>query len=110
MSPGNYRLRIFAKNSNYDKLVVIRVISVPDTSYGCAVNLINDAVTVSDGGATIQFAGVGDVTEFACFLDGEVLNDECKFNSLISPWGFLPQVDMLLTFNACCMILEIPTL
>jgi hypothetical protein len=76
VSPGNYRLRIFAKNSNYDTLVVIRVISVPDTSYGCAVNLINDGVTVSDGGATIQFTGVGDMSAFTCFLDGEFYTDE----------------------------------
>ena len=78
VSPGNYRLRIFAKNSNYDSVVVRRVVSVPDTAYGCAVNLINDGVTVSDGGVTIQFAGVGGLTDFACFLDGEVLNDGCK--------------------------------
>ena len=84
VSPGNYRLRIFAKNSNYDTLVVIRVISVPDTSYGCAVNLINDGVTVSDGGATIQFTGVGDMTAFTCFLDGEIYSDECKFLPLSS--------------------------
>lgn len=82
MSAGNYRLRIFAKTSNYDTLVVIRVISVPDTTYGCAVNLINDGVTVSDGGATIQFTGVGGLSGFVCFLDGEVYNDECKLSPI----------------------------
>ena len=78
VSPGSYRLRIFAKSSNYDNLVVSRLISVPDTSYGCAVNLINDGVTVSDGGVGVQFASVGGATSFARFLDGQALSDECK--------------------------------
>ena len=78
LSPGYYRLRIFAKNSNYDSVVVRRLIAVPDSSYGCAVNLINGGFTVSDDSVTIQFAGSGALTGYACFLDNDAYDAECE--------------------------------
>ena len=80
LSPGYYRLRIFAKN-NYDSVVVRRLIAVPESSYGCAVNLINGGFTVSDDSVTIQFAGSGALTGYTCFLDylgNDAYDTECE--------------------------------
>lgn len=78
MSPGYYRLIIVAKNSNYDSVVTKRLLTVPDTSYSCAVNLINDGFTLSESSVTIQFTGVGAVSRCACYLNQQVYDSSCE--------------------------------
>ena len=63
--------------------------SVPDSTYGCAVNLINDGVTISDGMVTIQFAGVGRFADFVCFLDGQTFSDGCKITFILKHCNLL---------------------
>ena len=78
VSPGYYKLIIIAKNSNYDSVVTTKLLTVPDTSYSCAVNLINDGFTLSDGSVTIQFSAVGGVSGCACYLDQQVYSSGCE--------------------------------
>ena len=78
LSPGNYRLRILAQRSKYDTVVVRRFITVPNSTYGCAVNLINEGFTLYEDTVTIQFAAVGVWEAYACFLDNQEVKDKCK--------------------------------
>ena len=78
LSPGDYRLRILAKSSNYDTIVLRRLITVPNSRFGCAVNLINEGFIVSEDTITIEYAGVGAWEGFTCFLDNQLFNDKCK--------------------------------
>lgn len=78
VSPGYYKLIIVAKNSNYDTMVTTRRLTVPDTSYSCAVNLINDGFYLSGSSVTIQFTNVGDVSGSACYFNQQVYNTDCE--------------------------------
>lgn len=78
VSPGYYKLIIIAKNSNYDRMVTTRQLTVPDTSYSCAVNLINDGLSFSGSSVTIQFTNVGDISGSVCYLNQQVYNTDCE--------------------------------
>ena len=84
VNPGYYTLTIVVRNSKYDTIVVKRLITVPDSSYSCAINLINDGFILTGSTATFQFAGVGQVTGYACFQDGQVYSSECKLTLIFS--------------------------
>ena len=104
VSPGYYSLTVVLKNSNYDTLVVKRLITVPDSSYSCAVNLVNNGFTISDGTVTLQFAGVGQVTGYACYLDGQVYGSDCEFRSDVRvQYVFLNYFVSLLYSYLSCM-------
>ena len=74
---GNYMLTIVAMNSNYDTSVRKRMITVPDGSDSCAVNLINDGLVASGSTVSVQFSGAGQVSGFVCYTDQQAQSD-CK--------------------------------
>ena len=78
VSPANYKLSVVAKNSNYDTVVTTRLLIVPDSSYSCAVNLIDDGILFSGDTVTVYFAGVGKVSKCACYLNQQAYNTTCK--------------------------------
>ena len=78
MSPGYYKLIIIAKNGNYDSVVTSRLMIVPDETYSCAVNLINNGLTLSGNSAKIQFAGVGEVSQCSCYFNQQLYNSSCE--------------------------------
>ena len=78
MSPGYYKLIIIAKNGNYDSVATRRLLTVPDQTYSCAVNMINDGLTLSGNSAKIQFASVGEVSQCSCYLNQQHYNSSCE--------------------------------
>lgn len=69
-------LSVIATNG-YEKSMSKRIVTVPGTDE-CAINMINSGLSVEDGTATVQFAGVGTVSSYACYLDQVVYTGDCK--------------------------------
>lgn len=76
LQSATYMLRVVATNG-YEKSVSQRIVTVPGTDE-CAVNMINSGLNVDNGAATIQFAGVGTISSYACYLDQVVYTGDCK--------------------------------
>lgn len=76
LQPATYILTVVATNG-YEKSVSKRLITVPGTDE-CAINMINSGLKNEDGAVTVQFAGVGPVSSYACYLDQAVYGGDCK--------------------------------
>ena len=81
VSAGYYRLTVVAKNSQYDTVVTTRLLIVPDSSYSCAVNLVDDGVLFAEDSVTVHFSGAGKVSKCACYLNQQAYNTTCKICS-----------------------------
>ena len=72
LEPGRYVLRVAAVNSKEDRAIERRSFEITSDPSFCTVHLINNGVTVSDGGgATVEFTGTGPAEGFSCRLDRE---------------------------------------
>ena len=71
LAPGRYVLRVAATNSREDRAIERRSFEITSDPSFCTTHLINGGVTVSEGTATVEFAGTGPAETFRCKLDTE---------------------------------------
>ena len=86
--PGDYTLRVVARDpSTGERKVIRRGFRIFGDNIYCTVVLINRGVTVDGNNVTVEFAGSGIVTQYACIMDRqEYMPCEWLLDSAYSLW------------------------
>ena len=78
LEPGDYTLRIIARNDKDDRSAVSRRLFIGDGSH-CTVHLINSGLSMYGDNAKVEFATTGlPVTDVRCTVDSQEFS--CKYS------------------------------